>query len=63
MMKEEAAIKQPCSSMALKWAELKQHYFTDCVRPPRRLGGTASEHAATCGNATTARKHSAVLIS
>ena len=47
MMKEEAAIKQPCSSMALKWAELKQHYFTDCGRPRRRLGGTASEHTAT----------------
>ena len=42
-MKEEAAIKQPCSSMALKWAELKQHYFTDdCVR---RRDGSGEEPA------------------
>ena len=46
--------------MAPKWAELKQHYFTE---PAARAAGTASEHAATCGNNTTARKHSAVLIS
>ena len=44
MMKEEAAIKQPCSSMALKWAELKQHYFSDCGRPrPPREGEAAGD--------------------